>query len=504
MQKSRSLVVISVFLLGLAAGTARAGDLRITLPKRSKPTPVQQLNRDGVKAIEKHDYDKAKKLFYKAYLLDPNDPFTLNNLGFIAELEGEVERAQRYYALAAEQNSDALVDQASAAEAEGKPISKVAGTAETSGMQINRINVQAIALLNKDRAAEADLLLQKALALDAKNAFTLNNLGYAKEKEGEFEAALNYYTQAAQRNSGEPVVVTVNSEWRGQAISSVAANNATNVRRLMERAQDRDARVARLNLQGVSALNRNDRRAARQYFEQAYKLDPSDAFTMNNMGYLAELDGDRETADFYYDRAREANRNSARVTVATRKEAEGRRVAEVAGSNDQKVQDRIEIGRQARQRQGGQIQLKRRDNTPVVEPEAPTPQLKQREPSSGQMSSAGQQTLEPAPILQPDNTLNPATPAPGTQSPAQTAPGLGTQPGGPAPADRPAVAAPTSPSPSTQSGLTTESAPSTAPQTAPPNQQTTEPAPAPGAPAVQSAPSTVPPASTTPQNPPKR
>ena len=60
---------------------AMAGDLRIPIPTRSKPTPVQQLNREGVKAVEKRQYDKAKKLFYRAYLLDPDDPFTLNNLG---------------------------------------------------------------------------------------------------------------------------------------------------------------------------------------------------------------------------------------------------------------------------------------------------------------------------------------------------------------------------------------------------------------------------------------
>src|SRR5881275_1065441 len=94
--------------------------LRISIPKRSKPTPVQALNRDGVKAVEKHDYAKAKKLFYKAYLLDPDDPFTLNNLGYIAELEGDVDRAQRFYELAGEQNSEAVVDKASSEQAKGR------------------------------------------------------------------------------------------------------------------------------------------------------------------------------------------------------------------------------------------------------------------------------------------------------------------------------------------------------------------------------------------------
>src|SRR5579871_4298390 len=113
----RSLVLVASLLL--LAGLSHAGDLRITLPKRTKPTPVQQLNRDGVKAVEKHNYKLAKKLFYKAYLLDPNDPFTLNNLGYMAELDGDLDRAQRYYGLAADLSSDAMVDKSTDDQVEG-------------------------------------------------------------------------------------------------------------------------------------------------------------------------------------------------------------------------------------------------------------------------------------------------------------------------------------------------------------------------------------------------
>src|SRR5215471_12191490 len=89
------------------ARDAAAGDLRITLPKRSRFTPVQRLNREGVEAIKKHQIDKAKALFYQAYLYDPGDPFTLNNLGYVAELEGQVERAQAFYSMATGQATDA-------------------------------------------------------------------------------------------------------------------------------------------------------------------------------------------------------------------------------------------------------------------------------------------------------------------------------------------------------------------------------------------------------------
>ena len=118
-----------VFAGALFAGSSvlHAADVRISVPKRTKPTPVQQLNRDGVKAVEKHEYDRAKKLFYKAYLLDSNDPFTLNNLGYMAELDGEVDRATRYYDLAAQQKSAAVVDQSNNKDIQGKAVDEVAG-----------------------------------------------------------------------------------------------------------------------------------------------------------------------------------------------------------------------------------------------------------------------------------------------------------------------------------------------------------------------------------------
>src|SRR4051812_10392919 len=261
----RSATVTTLFSVLLSASLLHGEEksIRINIPKRTKPTPVQKLNQDGVKAVQKHDYEKAKRLFYKAYLLDPNDPFTLNNLGYIAELEGEIERAQRYYALAAEQPSVAEVAVASSDDLKGKQVDQVAGNAADRQMQVNRTNVYAMGLLLKDRAPEADVALNKALALDAKNPFTLNNLGWAKEKEGELELALRYYSQAHDLNSNEPVVVTVNKGWRGKSISEVAGENARNVRKSMGQEQSNESKVARLNLRGVSAINRNDRRLSR-------------------------------------------------------------------------------------------------------------------------------------------------------------------------------------------------------------------------------------------------
>ncbi len=92
---------------------AQGRSFTLNLPKRSKLTPVQKLNREGVKEVQKRHLEKAKKLFYEAYLIDPNDPFTLNNLGYISELEGDADRALRYYELSSKNASEATIDTAS-------------------------------------------------------------------------------------------------------------------------------------------------------------------------------------------------------------------------------------------------------------------------------------------------------------------------------------------------------------------------------------------------------
>src|SRR5438105_996310 len=133
--KRRFLVVLSSVTM-LWAMQAQAGDLKITLPRRSHMTPVQKLNREGVEAVRKHDNRKAEAIFYKAYLLDPDDPFTLNNLGYVAELEGQVDRAQQFYALATKQPTDAVIERASSSRVQGHSI-KEAAAIPNAPIQIN-------------------------------------------------------------------------------------------------------------------------------------------------------------------------------------------------------------------------------------------------------------------------------------------------------------------------------------------------------------------------------
>jgi Flp pilus assembly protein TadD len=389
--KRLSLLAIIAMMVIAASGpeNAWAGDLKLTLPKRSHLTPVQRLNREGVDAIQKHNYEKAETLFYQAYLFDPADPFTLYNLGYVSELKGQLERAQKLYGLASEQATDAVIDRTSVHQLEGKPMRDAFGNLKDVPMQVNRMNVESIRLLSQGRAPEALVLLQKALALDPHNTYTLNNLGVAKEFRGDYDEALKYYTAAADSQSSEPVMVTLNRAWRGKPVSEMAADSARKLRERMQNAATAEAQAALLTVRGVSATNHNDWTVARQDFLKAYSLNPNSAFSLNNIGYLAERDGDLETAQFFYERARKAEDARVKVGLATRQSAEGMRLFAVAADSDQKVDTEITQENEARRQHPGPVGLKHRDNTPVVEPVAPPPQSS-TSPTPGSQSPVSQ------------------------------------------------------------------------------------------------------------------
>src|SRR5262249_28166662 len=146
LRKLAWLPVLAAVELVAFSHPAFSGDLKIPLPGRGKATPAQKLNRDGVAQLKKGHRDKAKELFYRAYLLDPEDPFTLNNLGYVAELEGNADRALRYYALAAKDNTGAVIDEASQSELKGKSLDAVFEQVRDSDHELNKVNEQAIVM----------------------------------------------------------------------------------------------------------------------------------------------------------------------------------------------------------------------------------------------------------------------------------------------------------------------------------------------------------------------
>src|SRR5580692_3705881 len=253
---------------GLHAAWAR-DTLTINIPRHSSLTLVQRLNRQGVEAIKKHDYATAAKLFYKAYLFDPSDPFTLNNLGYISELEGQLDRAGKFYKLAAEQGSNANIDLSNVKSLQGEPMQAAFTGFKDGPMRVNRINLEAVNLLSEGRSFEAAGLLQQALSLDPHDPFTLNNLGAATEATGDLNGAMKDYTAAAYSRSNEVVAVSQNRSWRGKSVSEMAAANVMRLEGQGQGSSPEESQAALLNLQGVFAENENDWATAKSDFLKA-------------------------------------------------------------------------------------------------------------------------------------------------------------------------------------------------------------------------------------------
>jgi Flp pilus assembly protein TadD len=373
-----SLIAVIAVIAVSGPHDAWAGDvLAITIPRRSELTPVQRLNREGVEAVKRQQYEKAATLFYKAYLYDPADPFTLNNLGYISELQGELDRAHKFYALASEQGCNANIDRSNAKQLEGKPMQYAFESLQDVPMRVNRMNVDAMDLLSTNRGFQAVALLREALSLDPQNPFTLNNLGVADESIGDYDNALRSYGAAAESHSSEHVVVTLVRSWRGRSVSAMAAASAKRLEERMKKMDSAEVSAVLFTLRGVSATNQNDWLAARQDFLHAYSLDPASAFSLNNRGYVAERDGDLETAQFFYEKARKAGDSNTRVGLATDRSAEGKKLFTVATDSDHQVDGVLDKYSQDRRRQAGPIELTLRNNTPGgdsnVPPEKPSP-----------------------------------------------------------------------------------------------------------------------------------
>jgi Flp pilus assembly protein TadD len=374
--------VVLVIVSGVVAGAGPPNvlaqsvkNIKITIPLRSELTPVQRLNREGVDAVMKQRYEKAEGLFYKAYLYDPADPFTLNNLGYVSELQGQVDRAEKFYKLATAQGCYAIIDRSNAKELKGKPMMDALGTLKNLPMRVNRINVLGMELLSQDRSFEAVSIFQEALSLDSKNPFTLNNLGAAEEATGDLESALKHYEQAAASRSMEPVVITLKQSWRGKPVSEMATDSAQTLRKRMQKMNPNEIRAAMLAARGVFAINQNDWSEARKDFMEAYSLDPQSAFALNNRGYVAERDGDLETARSYYASARKADDADAQVGLATQSSAQGRHIADIADESHRDVDVQLDAYMQKRRGQKTPVELKRRnDHTekPEISPEKPS------------------------------------------------------------------------------------------------------------------------------------
>lgn len=372
--KLAAVMVVIAYLRWNVAGAQRAHDLTITIPRHSELTYVQRLNREGVVAVKRHDYGKAAELFYKAYLYDPADPFTLNNLGYISELQGQLDRADKFYKLASQQGSTASIDLSNVKHLEGKPMNTAFTDLKESPMRVNQINVEAMHLLSENQGNEAVALLEQARSLDQQNLYTLNNLGVAEESIGDYSGAFRYYAAAADSGSADPIVLTPDSSWQGKSVSDLARANIQRLQGRMQGTGSATTSADMLNLRGVLAENQNDWATARQDFLKAYSLDPTNAFSLNNRAYVAERDGDLESAQFFYEKAGKAAGANLRVERATKSAAVGKPLFQVAMDSDQKVDGALDVYSRERRQEQAPVELTPRDNaTPETQPSSTGP-----------------------------------------------------------------------------------------------------------------------------------
>lgn len=382
------LAAVMAVVAGLGLNVAwaqRAHPLTITIPRHSELTYVQRLNREGVVAVERHDYGKAAERFYKAYLYDPADPFTLNNLGYISELQGQLDRADKFYKLASQQGSTASINLSNVKHFEGKPMNTAFADLKDSPMRVNQINVDAVRLLSENRGNEAVALLEQARSLDPQNPYTLNNLGVAEESIGDYNGASRYYAAAAGSGSADSIVLTADSSWRGKSVSDLAKANVQRLQTRMQGTSSATTSADMLNLRGVLAENQNDWATARQDFLKAYSLNPTNAFSLNNRAYVAERDGDLESAQFFYEKAGKAAGANLRVGRATKSAAVGKPLFQVATDSDHKVDDALDVYSRERRQEQAPVELTPRDNAapetqssptaPTTLPSSTTPQM---------------------------------------------------------------------------------------------------------------------------------
>ena len=142
----------------------------------------------------------------------------------------------------------------------------------------------------------------------------------------------------------------------------MAAASAKRLEDRMKKMNSAEANAVMLSFRGVSAANQNERLAAKQDFLNAYSLNPASAFSLNNRGYVAEMDGDLEMAQFFYEKARKAGDSNARVGLATQHAAEGKRLFTVVSDSNHQVDGELDKYSRERRQQTGPIELIPRNN----------------------------------------------------------------------------------------------------------------------------------------------
>lgn len=253
----RTIFAILSMLLLLTACSSKPVQDEISLDPQS--TPDEQYA-EGIAARERGDYGAAMSAFIP--LLEREDEWNQRGQLAIAKLmldSGRNREAVKAYTVILE-TAPALVE---AQEGKG------------------------LALLGMGELASARRQLQIANNNEAGRWRTLNGLGVAADMDANYDAAARWYGLALESHGDNPLVIN------NAAYSRIMAGDYVAAETLLQRALVRypDEQRLRNNLAIALARQGNYRRAISTW---GRNMDEAEA--INNAGYIAYLNGDREQA----------------------------------------------------------------------------------------------------------------------------------------------------------------------------------------------------------------
>lgn len=213
---------------------------------RGTPMHNDRINLEAVRLLSKHQGVEAAGILQQALASNPNDPFTLNNLGVANEAMGEYQNALRYYDAAAATRSQQAVALSQESSWQGKSVSEIAHAnarrledqlhgASSHELESFELSMRGVLAENENDWRTARQYFMKAYTLDPANAFTLNNRGYVAEKDGDLESAQFFYQKAWQADGANlRVGVATKRTEEGQPLSQVATDSGDKVTGALE------------------------------------------------------------------------------------------------------------------------------------------------------------------------------------------------------------------------------------------------------------------------------
>jgi tetratricopeptide (TPR) repeat protein/predicted Ser/Thr protein kinase len=188
-------------------------------------TVAQQYNERAQEAEGRGEIGTARDLYRKAIIADTSYALAWNNLGSLALGErdsAEAERCFRRAAAADPSSPEGLYNLASLRSDRGDSVSAeefYRASLRANPGYVPSYNNLGRLLLETGRAAEAADVLDRALALDPQEPYAvfipylLKNRGLAAQQLGEDDAALEFWTRGAARDSSNAELRRLIAEW---------------------------------------------------------------------------------------------------------------------------------------------------------------------------------------------------------------------------------------------------------------------------------------------------